>query len=52
MGDAKLSSPQDFRDGKVLNYMVHKNVPDVIPLSSLNNETPQVFLFFFFVQKR
>ncbi len=44
MGDAKLSSPQDFRDGKVLNYMVHKNVPDVIPLSTLNNETPQVRL--------
>ncbi len=66
MGDVKLSSPQEFRDGKVrfrfclflfgielvfvlfvfvrqiLNYMVHKNVPDVIPLNSLDSETPQV----------
>jgi hypothetical protein len=25
--------------------MVHKNVPDVIPLASLNNETPQVIFF-------
>ena len=44
MGDVKLTSPQEFRDGKILNYMVHKNVPDVIPLNNLNNETPQVRL--------
>jgi hypothetical protein len=44
MGDVKLSSPQDFRDGKILNYMVHKNVPDAIPLEQLNSETPQVRL--------
>ena len=41
MGDVKLSSPQEFRDGKILSYMVHKNVPDSIPLEKLNGEAPQ-----------
>ncbi len=32
------------RRAQILNYMVHKNVPAVIPLNQLDSETPQVRL--------